>query len=163
MIRRLAPPDAEVYVALRGEALLEAPLAFGSSPGDDGGSSVELMRANFADPTQATFGAFEPHLVGIVGLQRERQVKRVHKSTLWGLYVAPSHRRLGIARALMEVAIAFARSLPGVERVHLGVGDWNVGAKRLYEDLGFVVWGTEVDALRVGGATVIELHMVLVL
>jgi hypothetical protein len=47
--------------------------------------------------------------------------------------------------------------------VNLGVGVWNTGAARLYEDLGFVEWGAEAAAMRVGSTAVAERHMVLVL
>jgi ribosomal protein S18 acetylase RimI-like enzyme len=80
---------------------------------------------------------------------------------VWGLYVTPAHRGQGLGRSLMEAALGFARSLDGVDYVALGVGDWNRKALELYQDLGFVAWGTEVDALRVGDATVAEHHMVL--
>ena len=32
---------------------------------------------------------------------------------------------------------------------------------RLYQDLGFTIWGTEADSLRVGDTVVAEHHMVL--
>jgi len=35
VIRQLREPDAESYVELRRQGLLEAPLAFGASPEDD--------------------------------------------------------------------------------------------------------------------------------
>jgi ribosomal protein S18 acetylase RimI-like enzyme len=161
VIRALRPADAEAYVRLRGEGLLEEPLAFGASPEDDVASSVDFVRNAFADPSQATFGAFATDLAGIVGINRERHRKRAHRAVLWGLYVTPAQRGRGLGRALMEAALGFARSLDGVDYVELGVGDWNRSAMKLYRKLGFVAWGTETDALRVGGTTVTEHHMVL--
>jgi ribosomal protein S18 acetylase RimI-like enzyme len=49
----------------------------------------------------------------------------------------------------------------GVEYVDLSVSAWNRAALRLYEDLGFIVWGTEADALRDGDSVVADHHMTL--
>ena len=168
-VRALAPDDAESYVELRAQALLQDPLSFTAGPGDDVASSVDFVRRALADPDQATFGAFVDRgapeagseLVGIVGINRERHRKRAHRAVIWGLYVTPAHRGHRVGRVLMEAAIAFARSLDGVEYVDLGVGDWNRAAMRLYQDLGFTIWGTEADSLRVGDTVVAEHHMVL--
>jgi ribosomal protein S18 acetylase RimI-like enzyme len=161
VIRALSPADAEAYVRVRAEALRQDPLAFGAAPGDDVASSVDFVRNALADPLQATFGAFATDLVGIVGINRERHRKRAHRAVLWGLYVTPAHRGRGFGRCLTEAALRFARSLDGVDYVELGVGDWNHGAMKLYQELGFVAWGAEIDALRVGDTKVTEHHMVL--
>jgi len=52
------------------------------------------------------------------------------------LYVRPSYRRRGVARALMEAALGWARE-QGLESADLSVYSTNP-ARRLYEDLGFV-------------------------
>jgi RimJ/RimL family protein N-acetyltransferase len=77
------------------------------------------------------------------------------------MYVAPSHRGKGIAAELMQGVIQHARSLPGVSWVLLSVSSAAPGARRLYERLGFQLWGTEPDALRYEGQSVVENHMAL--
>ena len=77
------------------------------------------------------------------------------------MYVAPSHRRRGIGAELVRAAIRQARALPGVEWVHLAVSSAAPEAQRLYERLGFEVWGTEPDALRHDGRIASEHHMAL--
>lgn len=52
------------------------------------------------------------------------------------LYVIPSQRRQGLGLALMECAMATARSA-GADRMDLGTGANDVGARALYERLGF--------------------------
>jgi len=52
------------------------------------------------------------------------------------LGVAPAHRRRGLARALVE-HIMTALSGRGVRSVYLEVRESNVGARQLYERLGF--------------------------
>jgi RimJ/RimL family protein N-acetyltransferase len=162
MIRELRDEDAEAYVELRREALLEAPLAFASSPADDFASSPEAVREQLQRaPESVIIGAFQNHLVGAVGLYRDRHLKSSHKAHLWGMYVTPSHRGQGIASELLDAALGHVRALTGVFWVHLSVSSAAPGAQRLYERAGFRVWGTEPDALRHDGETVVEYHMAL--
>ena len=167
VVRALTLADAEVFAALRAQAIAEEPLSFMSGPDDDRAASIDFVRRTLDDPTQAVFGALvecaeqRPALVGIVGILREPRRKRAHHASLWGLYVAPSHRGRSVGRALMNAALAWARSIDGIEYVDLAVSDWNRPALRLYEDLGFIVWGTEADALRAGDSVVADHHMTL--
>jgi ribosomal protein S18 acetylase RimI-like enzyme len=52
------------------------------------------------------------------------------------LYVAPERRGQGIGRALMEAAMALARS-EGATYMDLGTSEDDVAARALYESLGF--------------------------
>ena len=91
MIRQLRVDDAEAYAALRREMLLASPLAFASSPSDDLFSSLEATR--------------------------ERHAKSSHKVHVWGMYVAPDHRRKGMGVDLLNAVLQYARELPGVSCV----------------------------------------------
>jgi len=163
MIRLLRDEDAEAYAALRRESLIEAPLAFASSPDDDSVSDPEAVRQHLRrGPDTAIFGAFgEQRLIGSVGLYRDRHVKAAHKAHLWGMYVTPSMRRSGVGSELLRAAIAHARGLGRVSWVHLGVTSAAPGALRLYASAGFRPWGTEPEALRHDGHAVSQVHMAL--
>lgn len=52
------------------------------------------------------------------------------------LYVVPDRRGQGLGRALMEAAIALARS-QGADHMDLGTSEDDVAARALYESLGF--------------------------
>jgi ribosomal protein S18 acetylase RimI-like enzyme len=52
------------------------------------------------------------------------------------LYVIPSRRGRGLGRALMQAAMALARSR-GADHMDLGTSDSDVAARALYESLGF--------------------------
>ena len=162
IIRSLQPPDAEAYVALRREALLDSPLAFAASPEDDLAGSVESFLSQLKQvPDAVIFGAFSPELAGITGLYRDRHVKARHKMHLWGMYVTPTHRGRGTATELLQAGIEHAGSLSGIDWVQLSVTSAAPGARRLYERAGFQLWGTEPDSLRQAGGSVIEHHLVL--
>ena len=162
MIRVLREEDVQAYAKLRREALLDSPLAFASSPADDLSSDPEAVREQIRRaPEFVIIGAFANDLIGAVGVYRDRHLKASHKAHLWGMYVAPSHRRRGVATELLDAAVRHARALPGVSWVHLSVTSAAAGAQRLYERAGFSVWGAEPDALSHGGQSVVEYHMAL--
>lgn len=161
-IRELREQDAESYAVLRREALLAAPLAFAASPADDVAASVEAIRETIRRAPEAVIlGAFRDGLVGALGVARDRHHKASHKVHVWGTYVAPRHRRQGLASALLEAALRHARALPGIAWVHLSVSSAAPEARRLYERAGFRIWGTEPDALRHEGRILDEHHMAL--
>ena len=116
-----------------------------------------------ADAHTAVFGAFEPDLVGIVGVRRLTRKETRHKAEMWGMYLRKEYRSRGLGRKIVEAAIAFAREQNGVRLVQLAVTDRAQTAAALYEKLGFVVWGIEPAGLHVEGADLTEKHMVLML
>ncbi len=162
LIRPLAPSDAHAYVALRREALADAPWAFSASPEDDIGLNVQHLESRLAEPGYAIVGAFDADgkLVGSCGLFTNRQRKRAHRIYIWGVYVTPAARGQGVARSIMLAALDTARSWPGVTSVGLSVSVRSKGARALYESLGFVAWGTEPECLSLDGALIDEVHMV---
>jgi len=161
-IRILQPAEAEALFALRRQALEDAPLAFAASPEDDRAASPDAVREVLGSgPDSAVFGAIDGSLLGMLGLYREPKRKMAHKVYLWGMYVRPEGRGRGLARALMTAALGHARTLAGVTQVQISVTDDADTAGRLYEELGFRIWGTEPDAIRHGGRGVSERHMVL--
>ena len=67
---------------------------------------------------------------------------------LWGVYVRPKARSAGVARRLVEAVLDHARGR--VEQVNLAVERGNMHARRLYTSLGFVEYGLEKNALKIG-------------
>ena len=162
MIRPLTPSDVDAFLALRRAALEGAPYAFLSSAADDRFRTPEAAASLLRGETgSVTFGAFRPEIVGMAGLFREPRSKTRHKIHVWGMYVDPAHRGQGLGGALLEAAVAHARTLDGVSAVHLGVLSEAHAARRVYERAGFEVWGVERDAVRHEGKGLDEFHMVL--
>ena len=160
-IRALTPDDAAAFRELRLRALATDPEAFGSSVEDEESIPLEETAARIGNPDSLVLGAFDPGLVGMIGLIRERPRKLRHRARIWGTFVVPESRGRGIAGGLLDEAIQRARALQGVERVDLGVATTNERASKLYESRGFRTFGVEPDALRVDGRSLDEALMVL--
>jgi ribosomal protein S18 acetylase RimI-like enzyme len=166
VIRQLTEDDAAIFRALRLHALREAPHAFTNSYEEFSQQPLESTAQRFRDQVNSrvnfTLGAFQDdQLVGIVGFYRETALKIQHKGSIVSLYVQPEHRSQGIARALLTKAIDRAHRLPGLTQLLLGVMETQTTAKRLYESLGFVVYGREPHAIKIGDEFFDEEFMVL--
>ena len=164
-IRLLHAGDAAAFHALRLEALLDMPEAFVTSHEEEKDLPLaEVARRIEPRPGHAVIGAFDGGaLVGVVGLAREAKLKTRHKAVVWGMAVAPPARGRGVARGLMRAVLALARETEGVAKLVLSVDAANVAAIALYESLGFVVFGREQDAVRIGDDIRNDLQMSLAL
>jgi RimJ/RimL family protein N-acetyltransferase len=160
-IRKLEPADAEALFELRRRALVEEPFAFLASPEDDAASSPESIRALLAGRAgDAVFGAVErDQLIGMAAVSRDRPVKAAHRVCIWGVFVDRQHRRQGVASRLLLAVLNHARGLDGVGTAYLSVSEKTPGAKRLYESVGFAVWGVEPDCIRIAGESACEYHL----
>lgn len=151
LIRKLTEDDIEALWSLRLKALRDNPEAFGSTYEETLQRGKESYRQRLRQPHAETFyiGAFEEDsLVGMVGFFREAGTKSLHKGYIISMYTAPEQRGRGVGKALVTEAIAQARTIPGVEQLHLAVVTTNTAARQLYRSLGFEVYGLEPRALK---------------
>ena len=166
-IRKLRADDVQVYRALRSRGLNEFPPAFAESPHEFATRSEAELVETLEDPTMRrhVFGAFSDAgaLVGLVGVTRDALEKMRHKGYIWGMYVAPEQHGRGIAKRLLEAAIAQARQMPGLEQLRLIVGEGNATARALYESVGFRAFGLEPRELKTDGKYYDSIHMWLAL
>jgi len=112
------------------------------------------IEAALEQPGKCNFflGAFtvDPtRLVGIAGLLTSDFRKTRHSGRITSLFVHPAHRRCGVARRLMERLLVQAGE-GGLRSVRLEVVADNRAAIALYELLGFVPYGREPAAYRMG-------------
>jgi ribosomal protein S18 acetylase RimI-like enzyme len=82
-----------------------------------------------------------------------------HKGFIWGMYVRPEARGAGVGRALLQAAIAHATGR--VEQLKLDVVADNAAALALYRAAGFIAYGTEPRALKLGEIYLDEVLMAL--
>lgn len=168
LIRELTPEDAAAFRELRLLGLQLHPDAFGSSYEEESQQGVAAVRDMLTErqalPYNLTLGAFEgDKLVGTVSLNHRGRKKTGHQAQIWGVMVHPAWRGRGIAQALMQEIVQFARRIPRVEQVELSVATENAAAIRLYQSFGFQTWGEEKKALKLDDQYVDEYHMVLYL
>jgi ribosomal protein S18 acetylase RimI-like enzyme len=157
-LRRLAPDDAALYRDIRLEGLADSPDAFSSTLEAEEERPLEAFAERLAG--SYVVGVFRgTHLVGVAGFYVQVGPKHAHKGTLWGMYVRPAYRGLGVGRMLVEAITEHARE--HVELLQLMVVSDNVAARRLYEGLGFVEYGIEWHATKYQGAYHDDVMMVL--
>lgn len=153
------------FSRLRLEALEREPRAFGESPEQHRAMPPEAIAQRLgsgSDDGNFVLGAFaEERLVGMVGFYQGQGLKARHKGHIWGVYVSQDWRGKGLARQLLDSIISLARSKPEIEQLMLAVAVGQDAAKKLYQSLGFEVYGREPHAIKLGKTYVDEDLMVL--
>ncbi|MFC4075858.1 GNAT family N-acetyltransferase [Salinithrix halophila] len=165
-IRELTPGDAETFRELRLRCLREHPNLFGADVDEseiryrDPDSLARMLKAGL---DQFILGAFDSkqNLIGLAGFYRQKEKKMQHKGSLWGMYIAPEARGSALGQTLLKEVLLRCRRLPGLEQIQLCVATENAPAKRLYEAMGFTVYGREKEAMKLGDRYIDEEHMVL--
>ncbi len=165
VLRPLTPGDAATYRALRLRALTEFPDSFTSSAEEEAPRADDWTRKRLAPlDGHVMLGAFaDDVLAGTAGLERRPRTKERHKALLFGMHVAPEHAGRRIGRKLVDALLAEARRWPGLEQVTLTVTRTNERARRLYLDAGFITFGIEHRAIKIGDTYFDKEHMVLFL
>ena len=161
-IRPLLPADASSYFALRLEGLRDAPGASWASYEEEEALPLDAIETRLAPGVaQCSFGAFmDGKLVGIASLKHEAIAKIAHRANIWGVYVTPSARMMGVATQLVEAMIVHALRVEVLAQLTLVVNSGNVLAAALYAKLGFVVTGIDRRSTRIDGTYHDELRMV---
>jgi RimJ/RimL family protein N-acetyltransferase len=162
-VPRLTPSHATAYRALMLEAYELHPDAFTSTVAERADLPLSWWAARMADApnaNEAVFGAIVDNtLAGVAGIRFETRAKAAHKATLFGLYVPQRFRKLGFGRGLVDAILTHAKTRSNVLLVQLTVTAGNAPAQRLYESCGFVPFGNEPLAVRVGNTYLSRIHM----
>lgn len=136
------------------------PQSFTSSVSERAAMPMNWWESRLTSRLDVLLGAFvTDELVGIVGLSLEPREKARHKATLFGMYVADAHRHGGLGYQLVEAALDEARRHAFLRLVQLTVTAGNDQALKLYQRCGFVQYGREPLAIRVGDAYLDKIHM----
>lgn len=143
-IRRLGRGDGQELREVRLRALSDAPYAFSSSFGRESGLAPEFWEQRVAESERdeaSVFLAVEDGCgLGMAGGFFAEEARRA--ATLWGMWVDPAARRGGIAQALVQAVIGWARAC-GADHLRLAVTDCEESAPAagLYRKLGFTDTG----------------------
>ena len=152
-IRRFAADEWQLYRDLRLRALEESPDAFGSTYEHELQQSDEQWATRLA---RAAGSAQDLPLVAEVdGEPSALAWVRIDEGApsvahLYQMWVAPTRRRHGVGRAMLDAAIAWVRAA-GARAMVLDVTCGNDDAVGLYESVGFTLTG-ERKPLRPGSA-----------
>jgi GrpB-like predicted nucleotidyltransferase (UPF0157 family)/GNAT superfamily N-acetyltransferase len=138
-IRRIQPADAPVLRRIRLAALVDAPNAFGTTLAQaearEDAYWADVARTQSAgDRSVAYFAEDNARPCGIVGGVGSN--KDPETASLVSMWVAPTHRRRGVGRLLVDVVVEWARRA-GYKQLQLWVTEANVPAKGLYAHAGF--------------------------
>jgi ribosomal protein S18 acetylase RimI-like enzyme len=151
-IRLLSEHDVPHYFKLRLEGLEQEPFAFSRSSQEHRVLSLEDVyeRVRTTEHKFTLLAFLDGTLAGTVGLVRSTSPKTFHKADVFAMYVAKTARGKGVGRALISELIVRAKLMPGLEWLQLGVSVSQNAARGLYFSLGFVTYGLEPQAIKVG-------------
>ena len=153
VIRPLAATEWMLYRDLRLQSLAESPDAFGSTLEAEAARPDALWIERLTNAS--TSGADLP-LVAFVGgapvalLWAKIAPSNNRVANLYQMWVAPSHRRLGIAREMLSITAEWAQS-KSARAIELGATCGDTPAQRLYASFGFRPFGKAIP-LREGSS-----------
>jgi GNAT superfamily N-acetyltransferase len=137
-IERLTRGDEDRLRAIRLHALADAPDAFGATSDKETALLFEDWQRKLEQSAIFVATTADGHDVGIaLGARHKNQSDTALLRSMW---VAPQMRGLGIAEALVDYVVEWARS-EGFRRLILDVVESNASAMRLYIKKGFIANG----------------------
>jgi RimJ/RimL family protein N-acetyltransferase len=163
LIRPTRIDDAPAYRSLRLQGLQAHPEAFGADYETSTARPIEYWRERMQSGAGGERGVTyvaeaAGELIGMTALVRHDLPKTRHAGSIFGVYTRADWRGTGVADALLEACVAYARQL-GMRLVQLGVVTTNAGAIRLYLRCGFTVYGVEPESIQHNGIYYDELLM----
>ena len=153
-IRRVRVDEWRAFRALRLRALADAPDAFGATLADAEAEPDDAWRARIERERSILVIAERAGvMVGMAGGGDAPTPERI--AGLYGMWVDPALRGTGVADALVEAVVEWARA-EGYSQIGLGVTTTNGRAIAFYRRLGFTALGQRVP-LREGSDVEIEI------
>lgn len=138
----MAASEWERLRALRLEALQDSPRSYGST------YAREVLVTDAEWQERAASGAAGIEAVAMAAavdgdwVGMARGYLELPAAHLIAVYVTTAWRRHGLAAALSAAVVAWAGDR-GASEIFLSVSDWNTGARRVYEALGFEATGVQ--------------------
>jgi ribosomal protein S18 acetylase RimI-like enzyme len=159
MIQILQTEDAARLKPFRLHALAAQPDAYHSTSAEWDKPLTEFEDMIRSNPHFAAL-ADDGQIVGlaILGVTARPKRQMRHKCELWAVFVSEHMRGQGIARQLVEASITEARRL-GYEAILLTASTHLTHVVKLYESLGFRIYGTEHAMVKLLDGRVIDDHL----
>lgn len=161
-ISPLIAAHAMVYKALMLHAYEHAADSFTSTPQERALQPDSWWINRIADSAGllVVWGAFnEAGLVGTVYVEFAARAKTRHKALIVAMFVREECRGEGVARELMRAAIQHGLEREGLRLLQLEVTQGNAPAERLYQSLGFQIYGVEPMAVLTPSGYRSKVHM----
>jgi len=138
----IAPRNVTRFKDVRLRALLDTPTAFSSTYAEESKlTDADWVKraAQWSSEKSVGYLAMDVRApCGIAsGLLDQADATRAHLLSMW---VAPTHRRQGVGRTLVEAVVAWART-KNARTMQLLVTSNNEGAITFYQRLGFALTG----------------------
>jgi ribosomal protein S18 acetylase RimI-like enzyme len=159
VVRRIRASDWSEFRTLRLKALRVDPVAFGSTLERElaypEARWKQWAEGAGAGDEAATFVAELPEggLVGLAGV-----FTKSGEHHLWGMWVAPEHRRLGVGAALLDALFAWGETVRPRRPILLEVNPEEEAAVRLYLRHGFFFTGATAPLGHHGDALTREMR-----
>lgn len=159
-IKILGVDELNDFREIRLSALAKAPAMFGSTYDVEIVKPLSFFQICLSNST--IFGVYhKDRIIGLAALIQESGIKLAHKAVLCSVFIEPEFQSQGIATALLRAVIAYSQAQ--VEQVLLTVAADNQSAIKLYQKMGFEMYGVEKKALKNNNEYTDELLMKLFL
>lgn len=159
-IKILGVDELNDFRTIRLSALAKAPAMFGSTYDLEIVKPLSFFQSCLSNST--IFGVYhKDRIIGLAALIQESGIKLAHKAVLCSVFIEPEFQSQGIATALLRAVIAYSHAQ--LEQVLLTVAAANQLAIKLYQKMGFEVYGVEKKALKNNNEYTDELLMKLFL
>lgn len=86
-------------------------------------------------------------IVGLMNFSCNKKAKISHSGEM-GISILPAYKKNGIGRAMLQMLLEWAATVPQIEKIYLNVFHTNPNAIRLYASLGFREEGRQVKAVK---------------
>ena len=153
-ISRLTSKDYDQFYSLRLESLGTCPEEFATDAEAWKAAPREtinrlLVNSEERKDTPILGAWMDDVLIGLIGANRDSRPSVSHKSTLWGWYVTPAHRRRGVGQSLLDEVIKILKDERDLRLIRAVVTVTSRSAISLLEKQGFKVYGQEPEAKQI--------------
>ncbi len=162
-IRKLDEADWQLFADMRLLSLSNDPGVFGSTFDVESGQKEHEWRSTVSDRDSAIFAIFSNDIpIGIAAISTYRQDPGGRTAILWGSWIKPDFRRMGLSKLVYQARLEWARQQGSYDRVLVSHRASNLVSKKANQKFGFVFTG-KTEREWPDGARAAEYHYELLL